>query len=285
MSLHVLLIISVFFCVALGGRAIPVGKGFWNVRASFVIDGLDIGTQMSLVQLNSGKFLILDTIEIDSDLKKEIDSMTSNGTLIEAVIATHPFHTIYFPDFYKMYPAPAYYGTPRHIRIQPQIPWAGSMFECAKREMWQPEIRMRIPRGAEFVDPQPESSNHFSGIHVFHVASRTIHVDDTIMVDEPFRGSMLFHPTLALGGLYHIPESPTAFKNWVKKMIKEWDFDNICAAHDGIKQGGAKTQLQHLLTLSEVLLDGLILDYFLFPNANDTIAFNRMEEHESHCKE
>jgi len=88
-------LIGLSSCV--GNRTILIGPGFWNVRASFVIDGLDIGTQMSLIQLKSGKFLILDTVQLDSDLLKEINSMTNNGSLMEAVIATHPFHTVFFP--------------------------------------------------------------------------------------------------------------------------------------------------------------------------------------------
>jgi len=285
---HLLLIVTLLIIestYSLGNRTIPIGPGFWNVRSPFIINGLDIGTQMSLIRLNSGKFLILDTVDVDKNLKAEIDSLTKNGTLIAAVIATHPFHTIFFPAFYKLYPKVPYYGTPRHLRIQPQIPWAGSMYDCVNRERWLPEVHMRIPLGAEFVDPQPEESNHFSGIHVFHPASKTIHVDDTIMVDEPFSGMMLFHPTLVFGGLYHIPEAPTAFKHWVSKFIKEWDFDNICAAHDGVKLKGAKKQLQNLLFYTEPVFEGLVLDYYFSPHANDTAAFKAMKEHESHCKE
>jgi len=262
-------LIGLSSCV--GNRTILIGPGFWNVRASFVIDGLDIGTQMSLIQLKSGKFLILDTVQLDSDLLKEINSMTNNGSLMEAVIATHPFHTVFFPDFYKQFPKVPYYGTPRHIKNQPQIPWAGSMWDCENREKWLPEVHMRIPRGSEFVDPQPEETNHFSGINVFHAASRTIHVDDTIMI-EPIVG-MIFHPTLVYHGLYHIPEAPTAFKHWVSNMIKQWDFDNICAAHNGIQKGGAKTKLKNLLSITTPVLDVLVVDYYLTPDADDEAAY------------
>jgi len=264
MRLSILLFVTITLislAESAGNRTIPIGPGFWNVRASFITAGLNIGTQMSLIQLKSGRFLILDTVELDAQLLNDINSLTKNGTLIEAVIATHPFHTVYFPAFYKAFPNVTYYGTPRHIKNQPNIPWKGSMYDCANRQRWLPEVHMRIPRGSEFVDPQPESSNHFSGIHVFHEASRTIHVDDTILVDEPLKGNMLFHPTLLYGGLYHIPESPSAFKQFVQKLITDWDFDNIVAAHNGIKKGGAKQQLSNVLYYYEVPIDLLILDY------------------------
>jgi len=280
-----LLFIFISLSHALSNRTVPIGPGFWNIRAPFIINGIDIGTQMSLIQLKNGKFLIIDTIELDKVILQDIVELTKNGTLVDGVIATHPFHTIFFPDFYAKFPKLSYYGTPRHLRNQKQIPWAGSTWDCSTREKWLPEVHMRIPRGSEFADPQPEDSNHFSGIHVFHEASKTIHVDDTIMVDEPFTGDMLFHPSLLYLGLYHIPEAPTAFKNWVTKMIDDWDFENICAAHNGVKLGGAKQQLSNLLYYSEYVFDLLIVDYYFTPNAKDKALFKAMEDHEKKCKE
>ena len=39
------------------------------------------------------------------EAKAELDILTDKGRLIEAVVATHPFHTLAFPDFYAQYPA------------------------------------------------------------------------------------------------------------------------------------------------------------------------------------
>jgi len=272
------------FCNA-QNQTILIGPGFWNVRSSFVLDGIDIGTHMSLIQLKSGRFLVLDTVDLNTELHNEINALTKNGTLIEAIIATHPFHTTYFPVFYQAYPKVPFYGTPRHIKIQPQIPWAGSMYDCANRQRWQPEIHMRIARGSEFEDPQPESSNHFSGIHVFHPVSRTIHVDDTVMVDEPFEGDMLFHPSILGPGLFHITEAPAAFGTWVQKYIDEWDFDTICAAHKGIKLGGAKAELQSLLDESKELLILLADEFGIDPSQSDKVLFQAMQLHENLCVE
>jgi len=266
-------------------RTIPIGPGFWNVRSSFIIDGIDIGTHMSLIQLQNGNFLIVDTVLLDSDLLNDINMMTKNGTLIEAVIATHPFHTTYFPAFYQQFPKPPYYGTPRHLRIEPQVPWAGSMYDCINRQRWLPEVHMRIPRGAEFVNPQPESTNHFSGIHVFHPASKAIHVDDTVDYNEPLAGDMVFHPSILDGAIYHIPEAPSAFRDWVQKYINEWNFDTICAAHNGIKLGGAKAQLQSTLNDYAVVFEALILAYTISPNATDEATFQAMQQHEAMCEE
>jgi len=240
-----------------------VGTGFWNIRGSFkiMIGLIDIGTHMSIARLQNGNYVVIDTVPLTDQMKKEIDLLTENGKKIEAVVATHPFHTLSFPAFHAAYPLPPYYGTPRHLRRLTDIKWAGSLDDCKVQSKWSPEIEMRIPAGAEFVNPLPEKTNHFNCVFVFHKESRTIHVDDTIMYAENpgfllklggFKsGSMQFHVSMKGPGLHSNPESPFAFRDWVKSIIADWDFDNICTAHFGNKVGGAKQQLTELLNNTE----------------------------------
>jgi len=247
------------------GRLIEVGPGFWNIRASFHIHNvLDIGTHMSIIRVNENKFLIVDTVPLDDALKNAIDELTDNGNLIDAVIATHPFHTLAFPKFYEAYPNVPYYGTPRHLVKQPDIPWAGSISDNFSK--WENDVFMRIPDGSEFVNPLPEKSNHFSSVWVFAAAARTIHIDDTVMCYDPEHasgvvniltklarksGHMSFHLSMTGPGLYHTSEAPYQFKAWVEKILVDWDFDNICTAHLGNKIGGAKEELERTLRSNE----------------------------------
>jgi hypothetical protein len=126
-----------------------IGSGFWNVRSRFKILAklFDIETHMSFIQLHNGNFLIIDTVELDDHLRQEINHLTDNGNKIEAVLGTHPFHTLSFSDFYESYPNAAYYGTPRHLRRLTQIPWAGSLDDCSVRRKWEPDVELRIPAG------------------------------------------------------------------------------------------------------------------------------------------
>lgn len=237
-----------------------ISHRFWNATQSlYFFRCVDVRTHMNIIQLNSGKFLVIDTIGLTPGLKAEIDHLTNNGRLIEAVIATHPFHTLYFPAFYAAYPHAAYYGTPRHIRNQPQIPWAGDVSTEAVQGKWSPEVEMAVPDGAEFI--HPEEGNHFSSLFVFHRASRTIHVDDTIMVYENIgcmmgclvrRGSMGFHLSITSNGMHPTASAGFAFKNWLQtRVLDAWDFDNICSAHMGNMIGGAKARLQETLNAAE----------------------------------
>mmetsp|Transcript_13968 Transcript_13968/g.32898 ORF Transcript_13968/g.32898 Transcript_13968/m.32898 type:complete len:282 (-) Transcript_13968:55-900(-) len=242
---------------------IEVAPGFYNVRAHFyVLAGMiDIGTHMSLCRLQNGKFLVLDAIKPVPALKKEIDQLTNGGELIDAVIATHPFHSLYFKDFYAAYPNTRYFGTPRHIKMIKDIPWAGETMES--KGQWEPEIEMRIPAGSEYVDPKPPKSNHFCNVVVFHKASRTIFNDDNLMVfnDPGFLlrmfgikdGDVIFHPSIKGPGLNPTPEAPLEYKKWILQMLIDWDFDNLVTAHNGNQIGGAKQKIEALLNKSEKL--------------------------------
>jgi hypothetical protein len=121
---------------------------------------------------------------------------------------------------------------------------------------------MRIPAGAEFVNPQPERTNHFSNVFVFHKPSRTFHVDDTLMVfNNPGfllrrgaglkDGGMYFHLSITNHGLLPHPDSPKQFYCWMEKMIHDWDFDSIVTAHNGVQVGGAKEKLKELMNRFE----------------------------------
>ena len=107
-----------------------IGTNFWNLRGVFNAFGpfFNICTQMSFVKLSTGKFLVFSTVKLSPTAKIEIDRLTDNGKLIEAVIATHPFHTLAFTPFYEYYPNTKYYGCPRHLRVLKNIPWTGMLF-------------------------------------------------------------------------------------------------------------------------------------------------------------
>jgi len=239
-----------------------IGPGFWNIRGTwrYAAGLINIGTHMSIIELQNGKFLIVDALDLTPQIKAEIDELTNKGTNIEAVLATHPFHTMALTPFYKAYPNVPYFGTPRHLLKLPGIPWAGDLADATHRNKWSPEVQMRIPSGPEFTYPTPEKLNHLNSVFVFHARSRTIHEDDTIMIGSNpsvllrvagFKdGSFSFQPSIKGPGLQGSPQAPYAFRDSLLAMIRDWDFDNICAAHMGNCVGGAKGKLLELVERS-----------------------------------
>jgi hypothetical protein len=71
-----------------------VADTFLNVRANFKVGPLDIGTHCSLLKRKNGKWLMLDSVKFEADVKSEIDSLTNAGADIEAILNLHPFHTV-----------------------------------------------------------------------------------------------------------------------------------------------------------------------------------------------
>lgn len=221
---------------------------------------------MSFIRLSTGKFLVLDCIDLsNAAVKQEVDTLTENGSLIEAVLGVHPFHTLFFPAFQKLYPSAAYYGTPRHLRNFKDMTWNGCLGDDKTRELWEGEgVLMRIPAGAEFEFP-PAEDVHFSSVVVFHAPSKTIHVDDTF---QYFHGAGWLLRMLGKKdnlmefwslekGLNHTTESPEQFREWVEHLVQEWDFENMCAAHNNTKIGGAKELLQAALVKAQPEFDRL----------------------------
>eukprot|EP01039_Chlorochromonas_danica_P005635 gene5635-6215_t len=235
---------------------ISVGTNFWNLRGSFLLFNLvEIGTHMSFIKLPTGKFLVINTVDITPAAKSAIDSLTNNGQLIEAVLATHPFHTIYFPSFHRLYPNTRYYGCPRHLK-KVSIPWTGSLVDPAILSSWEDQgVFLRVPDGTDILTPAED--NHLSCVFVFHRESRTIHIDDTIMYFEhsscflrclgAHAGDMDFWAGGLKKGLKNTKEAPLEFKNFIQSVINDWDFDNVCTAHVGNMVGGAKALMQRTL--------------------------------------
>lgn len=82
------------FRVCSMSKVIRVADKFVNIRSSFKLGGIDIGTHTSLVKRKSGKWLMLDSVKLESQVKAEVDSITNNGADLEAVLNLHPFHTV-----------------------------------------------------------------------------------------------------------------------------------------------------------------------------------------------
>ncbi|CAF1683253.1 unnamed protein product, partial [Adineta ricciae] len=207
-------------------------------------------------------FVIFDTVALDDHLKEQINRLTDNGNRIEGVIGTHSFHTRSFLDFYQTYPQAAYYGTPRHLRQLPEIPWLGSLDNCNVRQKWEPDVEMRITAGGEFINPQ-HGSSHLMSVFMYHRPSSTLHVTDTIMYTNKFtpilrlfgmtRGVMIFHPSIRTHGLHPTADAPFVFRDCMRNMLHDWPFENLCCAHLDVKIGDAHHLVTQLLNKTESL--------------------------------
>jgi len=223
----------------MSGKVLDVADGFWNIRGSYRIGGvIDVGTQVSLVRLASGKFVFLDSYTLDTATRRKVSELTRDGKDIEAVLNLHPFHTVHVRKMHKLFPQARHYGTARHLKKFPELPWADSCTEDpALHEQFAEDFDFSVPRGVDFISA--DENVHFSSVLVLHRASKTIHSDDTLMY---FRlpglmrmvglgDSVSFHPTLSKA-LKRRPGAAGDFREWATELIERWrDAENLCAAH------------------------------------------------------
>jgi hypothetical protein len=218
---------------------LAIADDFLNIRGSFRIGGLlDIGTQASLVRRAGGGFVFLDSCTPGDSAQREVDALTNRGKDVEAILNLHPFHTVHVRAMHARYPRAKLFGTARHIAMFPDLPWQKTRTEQPRlHRMFAEDFEFSVPRGVDFI-----SSNenvHFSSVLVLHRASRTIHVDDTLMYTRlplPLRilgypDIVLFHPTLHQA-LEKRRGAGRDFRGWAEELAVRWrNAENLCAAH------------------------------------------------------
>lgn len=218
---------------------IQVADDFWNIRGSFKIGSVaDIGTHVSLVQLQNGKFVFLDSYTLSDSDRQAVDQLTNDGRDIEAILNLHPFHTLHVAAMHAMYPNAKLFGTARHKQKNPELPWEKLHTDSAElHSHYEDDFDFSVPAGVDFV-----SSNdniHFSSVLVMHRSSKTIHVDDTFMYIRPpilkkwfeLPAALSFHPTLAQA-LQRRTDATQEFKAWAEQLTDHWGYaENLCAAH------------------------------------------------------
>lgn len=209
-----------------------IADGIWNIRGSFKVLGVvDLGTQASLVRLKSGKFVLLDCVPLEGDVRTKVMRLTGDGKDLEAIINLHPFHTLHVDKVAELFPDATLYGTARHHTKRAKLEWAPETTETeAFAERYAEDFDLLIPRGVDFI-PEDESL-HFASVLAIHKASKTLHVDDTVnYVALPFVKRLSFHP--ALGGvLQRRKEAAQEFREWARELIERCEtVEHICTAH------------------------------------------------------
>jgi hypothetical protein len=218
---------------------LKVSEAFWNIRGSYKIGGvIDVGTQTSLVRRANGRFVFLDSYTLTGRVSREVDELTGGGENVEAILNLHPFHTVHVRKMHELFPRARLYGTARHLKRFPELPWEEARTEdSAVHEEFEDDFDFSVPRGVDFISA--DEKVHFSSVLAFHRASRTIHSDDTVMyIRMPallrlfgLSDAVSFHPTLAKA-LERRPGAAGDFRAWAEQWIEDWqDAENLCAAH------------------------------------------------------
>ncbi len=221
---------------------VDVGPGYWSIRGQFKIAGLlDVGTQAALVKLSDGRFVLLDSYTLTPKVLAEVERITGGADRVAAILNLHPFHTLHCAAMHAQFPSAALYGTARHKRRFPDLPWQPLTTEdSALWPAFGPDLEFTVPQGVTFV---PENAQlHFASVMAFHRPSATIHVDDTFNAMPPGRigralgrrARISFHMTLAQV-LEPRPGAVAEFRAWAETLVASWgEARHLCAAHNAV---------------------------------------------------
>lgn len=229
-------------------QILNIADNFWNIRGDFKIGGiLNIGTHASIVRCENGKFVLLDAYTLTGKLKNQIDALTNNGADLEAIINLHPFHTIHVKTVHELYPNAKLYGTQRHLDKFPNLPWQSQLTESNEfAALFADDFEFSVPAGVDFISTN--ENLHFASVLAYHKASKTIHVDDTLMylkfpsiIGVLKKPEVTFHMTLPQT-LEKRAGAATDFRNWVTQLMTQWQgAENLCAAHSATFLGDKHT--------------------------------------------
>ena len=221
-----------------------LAENFWTFRGDFKIAKvINVGTHMSLVRRANGKFLLLDSYDLDESDRESLLSLTDGGKAVEAIINVHPFHTLHCNAAHKLLPHARLIGTSRHHTKAPELPWEPGLIEVpATQAEFEEDLDFSVPAGVDFVSDKDHV--HVASVLVRHRKSGIVHVDDTINVlaAPGFLGKLLpqsklqFHMQLAKA-LQDRPGAADDYENWARDIAEKWAGTPIvCAAHSAIRK-------------------------------------------------
>ncbi|TDH38533.1 hypothetical protein E2A64_05370 [Pseudohoeflea suaedae] len=236
-----------------------LADNFWTFRGDFKIAKvISVGTHMSLARRANGRFLLLDSYELDESDRNSLLALTDGGQAIEAIINVHPFHTLHCTAVHRLLPHARLIGTGRHHRKAPELPWEQGIIEDkATQAQFAEDLDFSVPAGVDLVCAN--ENVHFSSVLVRHRESGIVHVDDTIMVlaAPGLLGKLLpqsrlrFHPTLAKA-LQDRPDASDDFEKWARDIADRWAGTPIvCAAHSSVRKlspGGWRKEILDALS-------------------------------------
>ncbi|WP_133498638.1 hypothetical protein [Cognatilysobacter terrigena] len=239
---------------------------FWNIRGTYRVAGvLNIGTHMSLVQRDDGRFVVLDGCGLDDAQRDALMALTDNGALVDTVIHVHPFHTMHVEATHRLLPKATLHGTARHRKRFPNLPWSGApVEEWADDQAFADVFEFSVPAGVDFVCV--DERVHVASVLVRHRPSGIVHVDDTLNVLAPQgalrrmlpQSSLRMHPLLARA-LKPKAGAADDYVAWARGLAARWaDTPVVCAAHSAVRHlpaGGLQREMEGALAKVSRTLD------------------------------
>jgi hypothetical protein len=199
--------------------------------------GLEVGTRMTVIRLADGSLLLHSPVEIDAELRRELDAVGC----VRFAVAPNRVHHLYAGDVAKVYPGARLWLGPGLERKRPDLVFAGVLGDEAPAE-WKDEVEQTFFRGRPYENE----------VVFFHRASRTL-----IMCDLAFNfGPRTAAPTRLLMTLLRsfgrfgpstldplLIRDRRAARLSLERILG-WDFDRVVIAHGDVLESGGREALR-----------------------------------------
>jgi hypothetical protein len=214
-----------------------LAENLWVVQRPQRFYGLEVGSRMTVMRLESGSLLLHSPVALDAQLRREIDAL---GTVRYAV-APNRFHHLHAGDVARVYPEARLWVAAGVERKRPDLRIAGVLSDEAPAE-WKREVDQLYFRGRPFENE----------VVFLHRPSRTLVLCDlafnfgstaplvTRLVMTLLGGYGCFRPTRLDSFL--IRDRQAARRSL--EQILMWDFDRVVVAHGDVLESGGREALR-----------------------------------------
>jgi hypothetical protein len=215
----------------------PVANDIWIAERPQRFYGLEVGTHMTAMRLNDGSLLLHSPVELDFDLRRDLDAIGR----VRYAVAPNRLHHLYAGKVAASYPEVRLWIAPGLERKRPDLAFVDILGDEAPAE-WQGQVDQTFFRGRPYENE----------VVFLHRASGTL-----IMCDLAFNfgpnANGLTRFLLKLIRSYG-RFGPSTLDPWLIRdrgaarqsleRILTWDFDRVIVAHGDVLEHGGHEALR-----------------------------------------
>ena len=214
-----------------------LARGIWIAERPQRFYGLEVGARMTVIRLADGSLLLHSPLELDPELRGELDSIGR----VRFAVAPNRFHHLYAGRVAEAYPEARLWAAPGVERKRPDLEIAGVLGDEAPAE-WRDEVDQVFFGGRPFENE----------VVFLHRASRTLLLCDlafnfgptaapfTRLLMRLLRGYDRFGPS-SLDRI--LIRDRRAARDSLERILA-WDFDRVVVAHGDVLERGGRDALR-----------------------------------------
>ncbi len=199
-------------------------------------------TRMTIVRLSNGRLWVCSPVELDAELKAEVEALGR----VEYLVSPNKIHHLFMSEWAKVWPEARLYASPGLANRRRDIQFHAELGDTPPAE-WAGEVDQVVVRGSFALEE----------VLFFHRASRTLIVTDLVQKFEPERLSRRHRLLMGLDGMLG-PDGSTPrewrMSFWNRKLARQavrkaisWNPQRVVLAHGAWIQSNGREEFERSL--------------------------------------